>query len=40
MSGGIAEIKFGVPENLKKQASKYMDSNVSDIVDRFYQKVR
>ena len=40
MSGGIAEVKFGVPENIKKQASKYMDRNVSDIVGRFYQKIR
>jgi ADP-ribosylglycohydrolase len=40
MSGGIAEVKFGVPENIKKQASKFMDNNVSDMIGKFYQKVR
>lgn len=36
MAGGIAEMRFGVPENLKNQATKYMDDNIRNIVARFY----
>ena len=39
MAGGIAEMRFGVPENIKKQAMEFMDSNVSSMVSQFYQKV-
>ena len=40
MAGGIAEVKFGVPDNIKRQASKYMDKNVSATVTQFYQKIK
>ena len=40
MAGGIAEVKFGIPEDIKKQAVKYMDSHVSNILTLFYQKTR
>ena len=40
MAGGIAEARFGVPETIKKQATKYMDTNVSSAVAKFYQKLR
>jgi ADP-ribosylglycohydrolase len=37
MAGGIAEIKFGVPENIQEQAKRYMDDNVLSMVSRVYQ---
>jgi ADP-ribosylglycohydrolase len=40
MAGGIAEMRFGVPENIKKQASNFMDKNVLEIVTEFYKKTR
>lgn len=40
MAGGIAEMRFGVPENIKKQAFEYMDSNVSGMLTKFYQRMR
>ena len=40
MAGGIAEMRFGVPETLKKQATKFMDDNVSATINKFYQKAR
>ena len=40
MAGGIAEMRFGIPENIKKQASKFMDNNVSSTIEKFYQKIK
>ena len=40
MAGGIAEIRFGIPENIRKQASNYMDNNVTNVITKFYQKIR
>lgn len=40
MAGGIAEMRFGIPENIKKEASNFMDDNVLDMVTRFYQKIQ
>jgi ADP-ribosylglycohydrolase len=40
MAGGIAEVKFGVPENIKKQAAKYMDKRVLNTVTEFYKAVK
>ena len=37
MAGGIAEIRFGVPENIQEQAKRYMDDNVLSMVNRAYQ---
>jgi len=39
MAGGIAEMKFGVPDNIKTQAKKYMDGNVIDTITKFYNKI-
>ena len=33
-------MKFGVPENIKKQASNYMDENILNTVFKFYQKTQ
>ena len=40
MAGGIAEVRFGVPETIKKHATKYMDNHILDILEQFYQKIR
>ena len=40
MAGGIAEARFGVPENLRKTAQKYVDINISKVITDFYSKVR
>ena len=40
MAGGIAEARFGIPDSIKNQAIKFMDSNVSSMIDKFYQKLR
>lgn len=40
MAGGIAEMRFGVPENIRKQALKFMDKSVLDCINSFYQNVR
>jgi len=40
MAGGIAEMRFDVPENIKKQASNFMDSNISNMISKFYEKTR
>ena len=40
MAGGIAEMRFGVPDTIKEEASKYMDNNVSATISNFYQKLR
>ncbi len=39
MAGGIAEIRFGIPESIKKQAMTYMDDNVLNTVTRFYKEL-
>lgn len=39
MAGGIAEMRFSVPENLKRKAAAYWDENVSVMVNRFYEKI-
>ena len=39
MAGGIAEIKFGVPENIKSQSFKFMDNNVLNVITMFYKKM-
>ncbi|MBP5534341.1 MAG: ADP-ribosylglycohydrolase family protein [Alphaproteobacteria bacterium] len=39
MAGGIAEVRFGVPNDIKKQAIVYMDNRVLNIVNRFYEKI-
>ena len=36
MAGGLAEIRFGIPKSIQKQAEKYMDSNVLSTVQQFY----
>lgn len=38
MVGGIDEIRFEIPENIKKQASNFMDKNVLEIVRNFIKK--
>lgn len=40
MAGGIAEMKFGIPENIRKQAMTYMDDNVLNTIVRFYKKLQ
>ena len=39
MAGGIAELRFDIPETMKKQASKFMDDKVASTVAQFYQKI-
>lgn len=39
MAGGIAEMRFGVPLNIKQQAQTFMDENVSSTIKNFYQKI-
>ena len=39
MAGGIAEMRFGVPENIQHQASTFMDNNVSEMITQFYQNI-
>ena len=39
MAGGIAEIRFGVPENIKRQARTYMDNNVLNTIAKFYKEL-
>lgn len=40
MAGGIAEVRFGVPDVIQQQAVKFMDSNVSTMIADFYKNVR
>ena len=40
MAGGIAEAKFGVSKNIKKQAKKYMDNHVLNTITEFYKAIR
>ena len=40
MAGGIAEVRFGVPENIKKQAKTYMDNRVLNTITKFYKTIR
>ncbi len=39
MAGGIAEMRFGIPKNIKKQALKFMDNNVLNSINLFYNKM-
>lgn len=39
MAGGLAQIKFPVPAEIIKNAEKYMDDNVKNILHNFSQKV-
>lgn len=39
MAGGIAEMRFGVPEHIIKRAEKFMDNNVSSVITKFYQRI-
>jgi len=36
MAGGIAELRFDIPENIKNMAEKYMDDRVLNTVAEFY----
>jgi len=38
MAGGLAEIRFGVPENIQQEAVQYMDGNVIEMLQKFYHK--
>lgn len=40
MAGEIAEMKFDIPENIRKQAMTYMDDNVLNTIVRFYKKLQ
>ena len=40
MAGGIAEIRFGVPECLKIKTMPHLDSCMQKVVNDFYQKTR
>ena len=40
MAGGIAEARFGVPDNLRKTAQKYVDDNISKVIMDFYSNIR
>ena len=39
MAGGIAEIRFGIPENIKIKALKFMDNNVLNTITKFYKEL-
>lgn len=32
-------MRFGIPENIKKTATKYIDTNIQSIINQFYQKI-
>ncbi len=36
MTGGIAELKFGISQNIKEKSIPYLDQNIKNIVDKFY----
>ncbi|MBR6409272.1 MAG: ADP-ribosylglycohydrolase family protein [Alphaproteobacteria bacterium] len=37
MAGGLAEIRFGIPQNIQEEAKKYMDNNILSVTQKFYQ---
>jgi ADP-ribosylglycohydrolase len=39
MAGGIAELRFDIPENIKKQATEYMDNRVLNTISEFYKAI-
>lgn len=40
MAGGIAEARFGVPEQFKQKVMPYLDKPVAAMVQKFYERVR
>lgn len=40
MAGGIAEMRFGVPESLKQKVMPYLDKPIAAMIHRFYERVR
>ena len=40
MAGGIAELRFEIPEPIRKQACQRIDNNILSIIRTFYQKTR
>lgn len=40
MAGGIAEARFGIPDNVQKKAFKYLDDNVTLMINKFYNATR
>ena len=36
MAGGLAELRFEIPENIIIQAKKYMDDDIINLIKRFY----
>lgn len=39
IAGGIAEAYYGIPEDIKEKALSYLDTDLLDIVRRFYDKI-
>ena len=40
IAGGIAEARFGVPDEIKSKVFEYLDDNLLQIVDNFYAKCK
>ena len=40
MAGGLAEIRFGVPEQIKHQVLKRLDLSMKILMEKFYAKIR
>ena len=40
IAGGIAEARFGVPDDIKDATLSYLDGNMHSIVEDFYQHHR
>ncbi len=38
IAGGIAEARFGVPDDIAKQAMSYLDDELTSIISEFYAK--
>lgn len=39
MHGGIAEAYYGIPEDIRKKAMKFLDKDLRDAVERFERKM-
>ena len=39
IAGGIAELRFGVPIELRTKVDKYLDANMKKVIREFYQKL-
>ena len=39
MAGGLAEIRFGVPQTYKDKVQNYLDSNIKETIAKFYAKI-